>query len=224
MKKFRRFFVMMMVAVIGLATSVETAAQDSAESLYEKSLEYFKTKEYDEAVKCLKLSAKQGYAKAQILLGLCYDEAISVEKSDEEAVKWYRRAADQGDTIAYAILGNCYRFGIGVKKNDAEAVKWCRKAADQGYSEAQEKLGGIYYYSEDETIQNYEEAVKWFRLAAEQQNERAQYMLGICYHYGVGVAQDYDEAIKWYKQSIRVVFTDAIEPLEDLGEDVSDYK
>ena len=44
--------------------------------------------------------AKLGNAKAQILLGRCYEIGIGVKKDENEAVKWCQKAAEQGLAVA----------------------------------------------------------------------------------------------------------------------------
>ena len=55
----------------------------------------------------LKKAAEQGDAKAQFVLGGCYDFGDGVEKNPTEAVKWYRKAAEQGYAPAQFNLGLC---------------------------------------------------------------------------------------------------------------------
>ena len=48
----------------------------------------------------LGLPPLQAYSKAQINLGLLYEEEETGEQNYEEAVKWYRLAAELGNTDA----------------------------------------------------------------------------------------------------------------------------
>ena len=85
-------------------------------------------------------AAELGWPEGQWLIGLCYDEGLSVAKAPAEAVKWYRKAAEQGDAMAQCSLGFCYAIGDGVARDRAEAVKWFRKAAEQGNAQAKAAL------------------------------------------------------------------------------------
>lgn len=67
------------------------------------------------------LSANQGYADAQFLLGQCYDNGIGVWENDKEAIKWYRLAAEQGNADAQCNLGVLYANGAGVLEDYVEA-------------------------------------------------------------------------------------------------------
>ena len=75
-------------------------------------------------------AAEQGYALAQINLGLCYAKGEGVPQDQVEAVKWFRKAAEQGHTRAQYKLGVCYTNGDGVLKDDVEAYAWFNLSAD----------------------------------------------------------------------------------------------
>jgi TPR repeat protein len=60
--------------------------------------------DYAEAVKWFRLSAEQGYAKAQYNLALMYANGQGVSQDYKEAVKWYRLSAEQGNADAQIIL------------------------------------------------------------------------------------------------------------------------
>jgi len=71
-----------------------------------------------DAAATLRPLAEQGQAKAQTLLGTCYDSGIGgVSQDYAEALKWYRKAAEQGYGDALANMGNMYAGGYGVPKN-----------------------------------------------------------------------------------------------------------
>ena len=153
-----------------------------------------------EAVKWIRKSAEQRYAKAQSLLGDCYANGFGIEKDSIEAVNWFRKAAEQGDADAQNYLGICYFNGCGIEKDSIEAVNWFRKAAEQGNAGAQNNLGVCYingYGIEADSI----EAVKWIRKSAEQEDAIAQRYLGLLYENGQGVKQDYVEAAKWCRKA-----------------------
>ncbi|RXK80297.1 sel1 repeat family protein, partial [Chlorobaculum sp. 24CR] len=89
-----------------------------------------------EALKWLRLSAEQGCAEAQHILGLIYKNGREVKRNPTEAVKWFRLAADQGHAPAQFALGVMYGSGDGLKKDFAESDKWVKCAADQGFAPA----------------------------------------------------------------------------------------
>ena len=144
--------------------------------------------------------AKLGNAKAQILLGRCYEIGIGVKKDENEAVKWCQKAAEQGLAVAQYNLAKFYLSGIGVLKNNAEAFKWYKKAAEQGNVEAQYNLANCYFNGIG-VYKSIKEAFKWYREAAEQGFAEAQNKLGYYYKNGYGVSYDNIETVRWYKKA-----------------------
>ncbi len=141
--------------------------------------------------------AKQGDAKSQVGLGLCYERGEGVPEDKVEAVKWYCKAAEQGYAEGQFNLGYCYDAGVGVPEDNVEAVKWYRKAAEQGHVMAQYNLGSLIHAATKDNV----EAVKWIRKAAEQGHVVAQFSLALSYEVAQGVPQDKVEAVKWYRKA-----------------------
>ena len=69
---------------------------------------------YDTALNVLMPIALNGYAHAQLILGLMYDNGQGVTQDYVEAVKWYQKAAEQGHAKAQYNLGLMYDKGQGV--------------------------------------------------------------------------------------------------------------
>jgi TPR repeat protein len=161
--------------------------------------------------------AMQGFADAQINLGVMYAGGRGVPQSDTEAVKWYRKAAEQGDAYGQASLGFMYSNGRGVPQSDAEALKWYRLATDQGNAFGQASLGWMYHYGRG-VPQSNTEAVKWYRLAAAQGEAQGQSNLGVMYENGIGVPKDRTEAVKWYRLAAKQGDQQAQTALQRLGE------
>jgi hypothetical protein len=80
-----------------------------------------------------KLSAEQGYSRAQSNLGSCYYFGYGgLEQNYAEAVRLYKLAAEQNDPVAQSNLGVCYEDGLGVEQNIEEAIRLYKLAAEQG--------------------------------------------------------------------------------------------
>lgn len=186
----------------------QSAPHEDTQALLVKAAEYYNAKDYENAVKLLKMLAEQGDATAQFRLGLCYYYGQGVEQLYAAAVKWYRKAAGQGQADAQCFLGICYEDGTGVKKSYKEAVKWYRKAAGQGQADAQNLLGRLYYAGLG-VKPSYVQAVGWYRKAAEQGDVCAQFNLGHCYYFGDGVEQSYEEAVNWILKAAEQEYADA---------------
>ena len=127
-------------------------------------------KDYKEAVRLYRLSAKQGYAQGQYNLGLRYYDGLAVPQDYKEAVKWYRLSAKQGFAKAQYNLGLSYFIGQGVPQDYKEAVKWWKLAAEQGLEIAQYNLGGMYYQGKG-LPKDYVSAHMWFNICSPSKDE-----------------------------------------------------
>lgn len=85
-------------------------------------------------------AAKQGYAPAQLYVGLSYLIGESVEKNSPEGEQWIRRAAVAGDPDAQYFLGTMLVDGTYGKQDPQEGELWLRRSAAQGYAKAKEVL------------------------------------------------------------------------------------
>ena len=92
----------------------------------------YKKKDYKEAVMFFHLSAEQGDALAQLILGLMYDEGKGAAQDYVEAVKWYRRSAELGNASAQNNLGFMYAQGQGVLKDYVIAHMWFNLSFSNG--------------------------------------------------------------------------------------------
>ena len=113
-------------------------------SLYMTGDKHYKQKDYKKAVYWYKKSAKQGYAKAQISLGLMYAQGHGVLKDYKQAVYWYKKSAKQGNPQAQYVLGLVYETGKGVSKDYKKAIYWLKKSAKQGYAKAIKAIFQIF--------------------------------------------------------------------------------
>ena len=88
----------------------------------------------------LRTKAEQGNARAQLVLGVRYEQGQGVFQDHEEAARWYRLAFEQGNASAqimlYQIDSSVGRRGVsngriqGVPEDDKEATNWSRLVAD----------------------------------------------------------------------------------------------
>ncbi len=176
------------LAAVGLMLSFAVPA---AAGPFEDGVAAYSKGDYATALRLLFPLAEQGNARAQLNLGVMYNNGWGVTQNDAEAAKWFRKAAEQGLANAQYLVGNMY-----VLQDYLEAVKWYRLAADQGLDIAQYALGLMYDIGEN-VPQDYAEAVKWYRLAADQGHVSAQYNLGLMYGRGRGGPQNYVHAHMW---------------------------
>jgi TPR repeat protein len=134
------------------------------------------------------------------LMGVCFNEGLSVSKNQKEAFLWYKQSAELGYDAAQAVVGHCFYTGSGILKDLIEASRWYRLAANQGFAAAQCNLGICYELGEG-LKKDLTEAVRWYRLAADQGNYTAQYNLALALECGTGIKHNYTEALKYYKSA-----------------------
>ena len=100
--------------------------------------------DFPEALKWFRLSAMQGFAKAQYNFGVMHEKGQGQPQNFAEALRWFRLAAAQGFVDAQYNIGAMYAEGRGVKQDSAIATNWFRLAATAGSVDAQYNLGVMY--------------------------------------------------------------------------------
>lgn len=141
------------------------------------------------------VSALQGDAQNQCLVGQLYDRGEGVRQDPVMAAHWYKLAADQNDSCAQNNLGLLHRSGRGVGKDLVKAHQLFKLAAQQGLAVAQTNLGTSYKDGEG-VARDPIEALAWFTRAAQQGHANGQYLLG-------RALQDTapTEASKWFRKA-----------------------
>ena len=91
----------------------------------------------------LRLSAGQGYAKAQYDLAEYYHQKAGNSDNNDYlrvAANWYHQAADQGHLKSQCCLARCYYNGNGTQQDNAQTFLWLARAANAGYAPAIKEL------------------------------------------------------------------------------------
>ena len=83
-------------------------------------------RDYEEAMKWLRLAADQGNVEAEDRVGLMYYLGEGVRQDYAEAVRWYKTAANKGNAHARWQLVDMYQKGIGVPRDLEESKRWAR--------------------------------------------------------------------------------------------------
>ena len=104
-------------------------------------------------------SAKQGYAKAMVLLAWHHQM-----DNCEEALKWIHFAVKKGSVDAYDEFRVWHMHGTCVPENHKEAIRLYHLAAEGGINNAQGNLGRLYLYGNG-VPQDYVIAHMWFNVA-----------------------------------------------------------
>jgi serine/threonine protein kinase len=115
----------------------------------------------------LRKAAEGGDAKAQVELGLKFDNGDGVSTDIAEAFYWYRKAANQEDAVGQWRLGVMYEAGRGGNRDYAEAARLYKRAAEQGNVKGQASLGWMYEQGRG-VGKNLTEAMNWYEKAASQ--------------------------------------------------------
>ena len=148
-------------------------------------------------------AAEQGDAKAQMRMGIIYDNGLEGRLQDyAQAARWYRMAALQGLPEAQNNLAVLYKDGQGLPQDYALAAHWFTLAARQGNVLAQSNLGWLYQ-SGNGVAQDFDSARHWYLLAACQGHAAAQNNLATMYRDGQGLKPNADSARYWFEQAAR---------------------
>ena len=158
--------------ILAAVALIMSFAAPLAAGPYEDAVAAYESGDYVTAYRLQLPVAEEGFAKAQVNLGIMYAYGRGVPRDDAKAVEWFRRAADQGDAFAQHNLGVFYQTGRGVLLDRTEAVRWFRKAADQGLADAQYDLGRAH--AEGNGVpQDPIAAYMWLSLSADQGYQKA---------------------------------------------------
>lgn len=160
----------------------------------------------EKAIYWFKKAANQGYAKAQLALGVCYEEGTSVNKKDwDKAFYWYGKSAAQGNAEAQYHLGECYEYGIGTADNEKQAIYWYEKAARKGNIDAMESLTDeLLDIDESRRMHWKKQMFAVYMGKAKVGDAEAQDVMGRYYYNGEEgvVSKDYAKAAYWLEKAV----------------------
>ena len=167
--------------------------------------------------------AKMGDAKAQYLLGSCYQFGKGVEPDLDKAILWYKSAAESGNARAMCSLAYCYELGqtedaaggaAGEKKKvKSEKKKKKKEEEEESSAEGGEKSAGKDAkkkaakgdakggQAQPESNADLELAFVWYEKSANKGYPAGMRNVGMCYEYGRGVEEDLEKAEEWYKKA-----------------------
>jgi TPR repeat protein len=146
------------------------AEQGDVISQHFLGISYLGLKDYVMAAKWFEKAAEQGYADAQLRLGLQYSAGQGVSEDKVKGLELIGKAAEQGYARAQ------FHMGLFAEDN-AKSAEWYEKAAEQGDADAQYELGLLYFTGEG-VPKDRNKAGQWFKKAGDQGNEKAKEYLG----------------------------------------------
>lgn len=198
----RRFFLLMSFFAIAISAIAQTD--------YEKYID----------------AAKNGDAKAQYEIALCYLEGKGVKASDTKKIEWLKKAADQDYADAQGLLGIAYFYGNNVKTDVTLALELLNKSVEKGSAVGQFYLGWVYSMGkvnkkgEYIVSRNEELGIQLLQKAAEQRYPYAGVYSGNHYLNN----KDYDKAIYYYLKEPDMYGNEAPVNLGRAYEAKGDYK
>jgi TPR repeat protein len=111
----------LIAALFLLAPALASASSDVP---YNKGVDAFKAKKYDEAFRHWSEAASHGNVSALNNLGFLLYRGHGVPKDQEAAIDLWRTAAYAGHPESQWHLAEAYEFGAGVKKDRSRAYGW----------------------------------------------------------------------------------------------------
>jgi len=175
---------------------------------YEDGLVAYENGDYAKALDIWMPLAEQDHARAQLSLGVLYEQGNGVRADPATAAGWYELSAKQGLAVAQFRLGMLYYDGSGVAEDPAKAAEWFGRAAVKGHGEAQLWIAFLYHHGAG-VEKNVTAAAGWYKKAADQGMATAQFNLGTFYQTGTGVPQDTAKAATLYLTASNQGFADA---------------
>jgi TPR repeat protein/serine/threonine protein kinase len=186
-----------------IKASISTDSGDYKQS-FDMALRFYEEKKFEKAAEWAKPLSDRGYAPAQNMMGIFYEDGSAPEhapKDPAKAFSLYKAAAEAGYKYAKRALADAYYFGIGVTHDSAAAFDWYMKAAADGEQEGLYKVGYLYWTG-DGVKQNLPKAFEYMKKSADSGYPRAQGILGSFYQDGVGVKKDVASGIDYLKRAV----------------------
>lgn len=105
---------------------------------------YYRSADFNNAIKYYELASQQENSKAQYELGIIYYMGFAGNVNYVKSKFYFELAAKQNNVDAETALGMLYYKGLGVEKDYMKAVEMFEKAAKQNHPPAQTYLGIMY--------------------------------------------------------------------------------
>lgn len=144
--------------------------------------------------------AKNGDAKAMLIIGEFYRTGYGVNQNTNEAFNWYKKAAEAGNGRGWYQMGMIYKYGKGKQIDYKKAYDCFIRSGEMGTPLGTYSQGYMLYKGLGCT-QNYEKAFNLFIKASEAKVHESMYFLGLCYRNGYGTKQNETLGIYWLKQA-----------------------
>jgi uncharacterized protein len=158
-------------------------------------------RDFVQAEAWFKKASDQGYAQAELALGLLLEKRNSgIAEDDAQAAGLLRKAADQGLAEAQYQLALSYRHGIGMAADNAQAAAWLQKAAQQKSADAMAELADLYAHGQG-VGKDEKQAFALATQAATLGSAQGEFQLGMAYETGQSTKKDKGQAMDWYRKA-----------------------
>lgn len=144
--------------------------------------------------------AKDGNAKAQTYLAICYDEGIGVGINGKKAVNILQKAVKSGDALAQQYLGLYYIYGSKQIQDTLEGIRLLKESAMQKNPDALCFLGTCFS-SGIGVKQDTTKALRYYFDSMESGSSLGAYLYGYHLYHGKGIPKDIKSALFCYKKS-----------------------
>ena len=184
-----------------LAVPAAQAASGAEDRILQEAWTAYNIGNYKKTLRLIEPLAGDGNARAQVMLGRCYENGLGVQQDLGVAAQWFQLAAEQNDSEAQVLLAYCYQVGAGVPKDPRQVMNLMTRAAESGNAEAQFNLALNYSQGLYGAPKNEKESFRWAELSARHGYAQAERFVGACYEYGFGVTADPAQAQAWYAKA-----------------------
>jgi TPR repeat protein len=185
-----------------LAMTIMSARAETAQSLFERGMQYGKAGDFAAALPLIRSAADAGHADAQFTLGTMYANGQGVPLSKTDAIAWFERAGARNHPRALYNLGLYHDRGIGVAKDMVRALAWYRRGAAAGDAQAAYNAGHIALTG-DGVPRDAAEGLRLLQQSASAGTAEAQASLGYIHETGYGTRKDAAQALDYYAQAER---------------------
>src|SRR5437016_2398569 len=104
----------------------------TAQAGFDESYKALQIRDYRTALMEAQKSADAGDPRAYYILGIIYQNGLSVQANLIEAFSWYEKAAKGGVSGAFAKMSWAYIRGLGIAKDKDKALAFARASAKVG--------------------------------------------------------------------------------------------
>lgn len=221
-----KLFKEVIISLIILISATMSGNSSASSADFQTGLNAFERQDYDTALKVWTPLATEGFADAQLMLGVMYLSGAGLPINYTKAMRWLQPTADKGHPYAQAFLGSIYDRALGVPPDRDLAYRLYSLAVEKGDAEVlyivatkmtwPYKMGltpvklftlaanqghaeSQYRLAEHHMSQfEFEAAYNWLLKATEQGLADAQVRMGDLYDNGFHVPEDRELALKWY--------------------------